>query len=213
MPSFFKIGTPERLRGKEFIYRNANNLHLSDFQKLLSAHVSELVDVGTKVLVVLDTTKVPPETTPDAVVMLTSVKPLKPTAAMRADVAGPNQAKVFQYSVPFTLEGGTHARTIDKQCKRTTILEVGEPFPCMTPRQLVVKRTTRDLSPIENAIDDINLRIDSMSFELNRDKRDGADTNNLMRIVQGSVMPQVRCIDRFYCCRQSLNSLPPLHLS
>jgi hypothetical protein len=47
------------------------------------------------------------------------------------------------------------------------------------------------LNPLENSIDDINIRLEAMLAELKREKKDGADTNNLMRIVQGSVMPQV----------------------
>lgn len=173
------------------MYRNAANLHLADFQKILHAYVSELVNSSTKVAIILDTSKTPTEEPKDAVVVITSVKPSRQVHIAKPDVATPNQTKFFVYSVPFTQDGGVHAKSIDQQWKRTTTLEVDEPFPCCTPRQRVVRQTVKILTPIENAIDDISMRIETMSGELNRQKKDGADTNNLMRIVQGSVMPQV----------------------
>lgn len=157
---------------------------------MLTAHVSELVPDGTKVTVVLDTAKIPDDNAADAFICLTSVKAVKKMSS-KVGIAAANQFMSFQYSVPFTLEGGVHAKSIDKQWKRTTILEVEESFPYMTCRQLVTSRSMRELNPVENAIDDILMRIDAMNYELGRDKKDGADTNNLMRIVQGSVMPQV----------------------
>jgi hypothetical protein len=185
------VGCPDYLRGNEYVYRNANNLRLVDFQKLLTDHLYELVASGVMVNVVLDTTKVPNENSGDAVMVITSVRPVKQTGSHMFDIASPNQSKHFQYSVPFTREGGVHARSIELQWKRTTSLEVEDPFPCMSSRQLVLRRSIRELTPIENAIDDITLRLGTMLVELGRNKKDGADTNNLMRIVQGSVMPQV----------------------
>ena len=140
---------------------------------------------------ILDSSKTPAEEPKDAVIVISSVKPSKHLPIAKSDVAAPNQTKFFIYSVPFTQEGGVHAKSIDQQWKRTTTLEVEEPFPCCLPRQRVVRQTIKILTPIENAIDDISMRIETMLSELNRQKKDGADTNNLMRIVQGSVMPQV----------------------
>ena len=44
LPSFlllflFFLGVPAHLRGKEFIYRNANNLHVSEFQTFIKSHL------------------------------------------------------------------------------------------------------------------------------------------------------------------------------
>lgn len=117
---------------------------------------------------------------------------VKPAKLDEGDaLAALNQARVFQHSVPFTKSGGVHAKNIDEQWKRITLFEVQLPFPSAVYRQRIVKKTVRDLSPIEVAIDDIELRNEAMTKELIRDKRDGADSNNLMRIIQGSVMPQV----------------------
>ena len=125
----------------------------------------------------------------DAAIVIMSVKPVK----LESDdaLAALNQARIFQHSVPFTKSGGVHAKNIDEQWKRITLFEVHQPFPSAVYRQRIQKKTVRDLSPVEVAIDDIEIRNEAMMKELLRDKRDGADTNNLMRIIQGSVMPQV----------------------
>ena len=98
------------------------------------------------------------------------------------------QVMRFQYSIPYTLEAGrTHARTMDCQWKRTTTLTVKEPFPGIFTRQLVVHSQSTDLSPIEVSLEDIAERTESMKNELEL----GTDNQNLMRLVQGTVMTQV----------------------
>lgn len=100
-----------------------------------------------------------------------------------------NQVNQFKYSVPFTLTGKSQAKTIDQQWKRSTILIVKEPFPYIMTRQLVFSRHIQTYCPIEVAINDIEEKIEDMEAEL--EKQNHADTNNLMRIIQGCVLPQV----------------------
>ncbi len=103
-----------------------------------------------------------------------------------------NQVQTFQYSVPFTKDPAkAHAKRIDEQWLRTTILTVREPFPYILTRQLVSRREIRDYCPIEVAINDIEERIEAMEGELERVSKNASDNNNLMRIVQGTVLPQV----------------------
>jgi hypothetical protein len=98
-----------------------------------------------------------------------------------------NQTKRFLHSVPYTLDGKSHAKSINEQWKRTIILSVAEPFPFVYCRQPICNKFTRELCPIEVAIDDIEDRLVSMKQEMNGI----AVLNNLMRLVQGSVLPQV----------------------
>jgi hypothetical protein len=103
-----------------------------------------------------------------------------------------NEFSCFQFSVPYTKEGRAHAKTMDLQWKRTTTLTVKYPFPYILSRQIVATREVRDLSPIEVALDDIQERIVSMSDELKKpSSKAQSDINNLMRLVQGTVAPQV----------------------
>ena len=39
LPISLLLGVPAHLRGKEFIYRNANNLHVSEFQAFIKSHL------------------------------------------------------------------------------------------------------------------------------------------------------------------------------
>jgi hypothetical protein len=103
-----------------------------------------------------------------------------------------NEYSCFLFSVPYTKEGRAHAKTMDLQWKRTTTLTVKYPFPYILSRQIVATREVRDLSPIEVALDDIQERIISMNDELKKpSSKAQSDINNLMRLVQGTVAPQV----------------------
>jgi len=298
MGSFFRVqyigsGVPLSLRGKENIYRNGKQLHVSEFQSLIKQHLLEVVSSGTVVSVVPDSHQIPdeshsgPGTRPlTATIVMTSVKPLDssvsnglglglaltsidqeiPFSFLRNDlsrsmipmyagniteraisttgniggtgssggvtIASSGQASRFQYSVPFTIgtstsSGGdgsgtgsvtvskrrSHAKTMDAQWKRTITLTVESSFPYVIDRQRVVSRDSRELSPIENAVDDILERIESMKSLHEKSSNDvslkavgrtqgqggqggqpptlSPELNNIMRLVQGTVMPQV----------------------
>jgi hypothetical protein len=68
---------------------------------------------------------------------------------------------------------------------------VQDPFPCVNIRQPVTNKETRDLSPIEVAIDDILSRNQAMREELALVGIKPSQHNNLMMLVQGTVRPQV----------------------
>lgn len=176
------------MRGKEFVYRVGDYMHVSEFLAMIKTQLSVVVPADVKVVVTSDSTSsavsdadsdsVPPT----VVVVMTSLKMVRDVqlsanatgfyvamsdAAAEAYrfsgvmhdsvlepskslMAAPNQVSQFKFSVPFTLEPGRqHAKTIDKQWKRTTILSVAEPFPCAVTRQEVIKRELKELSPIE----------------------------------------------------------------
>lgn len=144
-----------------------------------------------------------------------------PSLSSGCGIASSGQSNRFQYSVPFTIDtsGGSvakrraHAKTMDAQWKRTITLSVEFPFPYVMDRQLVCSRECRELSPIENAVDDILERIESMKALYEKSSNDASlkatigsnghssnnqqpptlspELNNIMRLVQGTVMPQV----------------------
>ena len=103
-----------------------------------------------------------------------------------------NQVSRFAYSLPFTKDasGKAHAKNIDEQWMRVTTLTVKEPFPYVLTRQAVLSRSVRELSPIEVAINDIQDKIEEISKELDKNARLSPDNNNLMRLLQGIVLPQ-----------------------
>lgn len=190
-------------------------MHVKDFQDQVISHLKSIVDDGVAVSIVqnmtadhvLDDPKV-------AFIIMNSVKLMKNSATElslrtmdnltasskrprsfpqsdRLTVEAANQVRSFHYSVPFTITGKSHAKSIEDQWMRSTILTVKEQFPYILTRQLVHTREIRIYSPIEVAIYDIEERIEAMESELEKVVRNVSDCNNLMRIVQGTVMPQV----------------------
>ena len=125
----------------------------------------------------------------DIIIFITSVKPLYEPLTSENPYSL-NQVKNFQYSVPFTLDTNrTHAKTMNTQWKRNIILSVEDYFPYIQNRQIIITKHIIELCPIKVAIEDIQDRIDAIKFELN--DYSIPVLNNLMRIAQGSVMPQV----------------------
>jgi hypothetical protein len=207
-------GAPTHLRGKEFIFRNGNHMHVKEFQDSVISHLRSIVEEGVSVVIAQNISSDHTLTDPKiAVIIMNSVKLMKTAAELslrsmdsaatinrrppsfppvdRMNVEAANQVRMFQYSVPFTLTGRSHAKSIDEQWMRSTILTVKEPFPYILTRQQVQSREIRIYSPIEVAIYDIDERIEAMESELEKVVRNTSDCNNLMRIVQGTVMPQV----------------------
>jgi hypothetical protein len=184
---FIGQGVPLRLR-HEFIYRNSMNLHVSEvhseFRHLLEAAAAPGVEV--KIASQMNPSSADKESS-DAILFITSVKPVFAPASA-SNRHAPNQTREFQLSVPFTKNGTkSHAKSMDQQWKRTVTFFVSEPFPYVCGRQKICLQTSRELTPIEAAIDDIEDRIAAFKQELS-----GALVlNNIMRLVQGSVMPQV----------------------
>lgn len=196
-------------------------MHVKEFQDAVVGHLRSIVDDGVSVVIAQNISNDHTLTDPlIAVIIMNSVKLLKSASEMslrsmdsasmhnkrppsfppadRTNVEAANQVKAFHYSVPFTLHGKSHAKSIDEQWMRSTILTVKDPFPYILTRQLVQSREVRIYSPIEVAIYDIEERIEAMESELEKVVRNTSDCNNLMRIVQGTVMPQV-CLIVLLC--------------
>jgi hypothetical protein len=225
MSCIYCIGVPNYLRGKEFIFRNASHLHVSEFQTLVVNHLKAIVNEGVEVKMVQDT-NIPSDVQDSkfAYLIMNSVR-LVMNKGNAANFTGSsaskynnintgrlsanskpqvnynsvvnyssfvesfNQVNVFQYSVPFTQDGTrAHAKKIDEQWIRLIVLTVKEPFPYILTRQQVISREIKIFSPIEVSTTDIEDRIESMETEINLEK---SDHNNLMRLVQGTVLPQV----------------------
>lgn len=223
------------LRSKEFIFRNGNHVHVKEFQDQVLSHLKSIVQDGVNVMIVQNITADHALTDPlKAYIIMNSVKlqinraaelsvrnmnnvtatnkrPSSFPLSERMTVEATNQVRVFHYSVPFTLTGKSHAKSIDEQWMRSTILTVKEPFPYIMTRQLVQSREIRTYSPIEVAIYDIEERIEAMESELEKVVRNPSDCNNLMRIVQGTVLPQVSATCIFISsCFVILRSQPVL---
>jgi hypothetical protein len=137
-----------------------------------------------------DTSPTPADDATGAFIVMTALKPIFEKHGESA--FSKNCLRKFQFSVPFTKGGKAHSKTIDLQWKRTIYIEVPHAFPYLMFRQGVSHRTSRDLSPIEVAIDDIQERNLAMRLQLQqKSSKEQTFVNNLMRLVQGTVAPQV----------------------
>ena len=182
---FVGRGVPESYR-HEFIYRNSNNLHISEFHALVKTFLETAVEPRVKVVMSNKSAPTPADSdSEDAIIFITSVTPVlsEPSVACPHSL---NQASVFRHSLPFTLGSKAHAANMADQYKRTFTLTVAIPFPFCCNRQIVHSKFIKELTPIEVAIDDIEERI--VSF---RDELKSNVLNNIQRLVQGSIMPQV----------------------
>lgn len=150
------------------------------------------VNKDVSITVLPDTSPTPADDAAGAFIVMTALKPIFEKHG--ESIYSKNCLRKFQFSVPFTKDGKgkAHAKTIDLQWKRTIYIEVPHPFPYLMFRQAVSHRTSRDLSPIEVAIDDIQERNEAMRLQLQlKSSKDQMFINNLMRLVQGTVAPQV----------------------
>jgi len=92
------------------------------------------------------------------------------------------------FETPFTQSGKSHADDVSQQFKRKTILTVAGSFPSMLTRLPVLRKRDVIVTPIENAIEDINKRNVHIATEVNRIP---LNPKTLTQVLQGSALPQV----------------------
>jgi len=186
---------PKHLRDKEFVYRNGQSLPIADFEEQLKLSLQKLLgdDVSVKISHVDLLQKSSTVEKEDKVVYLyiNSIKPVQEDSS--SDSPCVKSTRLFSYSVPFTQDGKKHAKTFVEQWKKLMELSVAYPYPGPLVRQVVEEKVIRILSPIEVFSEDIEEKIVELRQEHERVTRVGTnnDLSNLMRLVQGAIVPQV----------------------
>ena len=184
---------PKHLRDKEFVYRNGQSLPIADFEEQLKFSLQLFLgdDVSIKISHVdlLQKSSVIEKEDKAVYLYINSIRPLHDSNSNTTEEA----IKHFTYSVPFTLDGKKHAKTFDEQWKKLMQLSVTYPYPGPLVRQIVVEKVMRILSPIVVLTEDIEEKIVELRQEHERVSRVGFsnELNNLMRLVQGAIVPQV----------------------
>jgi len=92
----------------------------------------------------------------------------------------------FIYSSPFTLSGKSQADSLKEQYKRKIILTVENYFPYVKKRILVTSKQEITLTPIENAIEIMENRVDAIRSEI-----ETKNTKTLHPVLQGSLLAAV----------------------
>lgn len=91
----------------------------------------------------------------------------------------------FIFETPFTKDGKQQSGDLSKQYKRKTILQVETAFPYMKTRLKIIKKHSVELSPIENALETVEKRIQKLQNELRN-----PNAKTLMGVLQGTVSPR-----------------------
>ncbi|XP_023704534.1 dedicator of cytokinesis protein 9 isoform X3 [Cryptotermes secundus] len=95
--------------------------------------------------------------------------------------------KCFMFETPFTMDGKARG-TPEDQWKRRTILTTRYSFPYVTKRICVVKQQVQELSPIEVALDEMQMRVNELEEVVFMKP---TDAKKLQLRLQGSVCVQV----------------------
>jgi len=94
----------------------------------------------------------------------------------------------FIFATPFTLTGKSHADSLKDQYKRKTILTVENQFPYVKKRLLVVNKHEIQLTPLENAIEGVESRIEALQSEI---RCNPPNPKTLQSVLQGSILATV----------------------
>ena len=201
---------PAHLLGQEFVVRSAERLNIGQFQDALIASLKpQLLDQGASITILsasketlgleagASTCDIGSRT---MFISLTSVRAHFDAVADEGcgDPSRAASVSNFSYELPLTMEGKIYAKTIDQQWKRVINLTT-DPFPGPMTRQSVIGRRTRYCSPIECGIDNIDEQIVELQLEVEKDydvvfwglDKFRQSMSNLMRLVQGTMLPQV----------------------
>lgn len=95
-----------------------------------------------------------------------------------------NNISEFMFETPFTLDGTKARGTPDEQCKRRTILTTTYSFPYVKKRIPVKSCRTKDLNPIQVAIDEMQTRVAELNEVV---KWKPTDLKKLQLKLQGSI--------------------------
>lgn len=93
----------------------------------------------------------------------------------------------FMFETPFTKDGKSRGNPED-QWKRRTIIKTEYSFPYVKKRIKVVSKRTMELSPIEVAIHEMQIRVQELEDVVFNEP---TDTKKLQLLLQGSVCVQV----------------------
>lgn len=101
----------------------------------------------------------------------------------------------FVYETPFTQSGKSHADDASQQYKKKTIITVAGSFPSVVTRLPVIRKRDVIVTPIENAIEDVEKRNTHIDVEVNRIP---INQKTLTQVLQGSCIPRMFSFFSFF---------------
>ncbi|CAL4142672.1 unnamed protein product [Meganyctiphanes norvegica] len=98
-----------------------------------------------------------------------------------------NNIDMFMFETPFTLEGKAHGK-LEEQWKRRVVLTTDYSFPYVKKRIMIKNTEISEMSPIEVAIDEMEMRVKELLEITNKRP---TDVKKLQLKLQGSISVQV----------------------
>ncbi|EFA75991.1 DOCK family protein [Heterostelium album PN500] len=204
--SYYRVGLYgnrfEELNGIEFIYKEPKITRLVEIKDRLRTLFSKKFSVDEKSIQIIEGSTAVDLTKLDVnqcYLQLTSVVPYfseEELTQRRTPFDHCINLNRFMFETPFTASGAGHGNSVADQYKQKTILTVQNYFPYTKKRIQVVSKQIINLSPIENSIESIEARTETL---LSETKAAPPNLKMLQQVIQGSVRLQVNAGPQEIC--------------
>ncbi|KAN0025838.1 hypothetical protein ACTFIU_001598 [Dictyostelium citrinum] len=197
--SYYRVGLYgkrfEEMNGKEFIYKEPKITRLVEIKDRLKSLYSKKLSVPEDSIVIIEGSTVDissiEQDAAKCYLQITSVVPYfteEELVGRRTPFDRIVHLNRFIFETPFIESGAGRANSIAEQYKRKTILKTSNYFPYTKKRISVISKQEIILSPIENSIETIDQRTETISNEV-RSKVPNPKT--LQQVLQGTLRLQV----------------------
>ncbi|EGC35654.1 hypothetical protein DICPUDRAFT_151994 [Dictyostelium purpureum] len=200
--SYYRVGlygkSFDEYSGKEFIYKEPKITRLVEIKDRLKSLYAKKLNVSEDSIVIIegsqvDTNSILQQSNDNNKVYLqiTSVLPYfteEDLQTRRTPFDKTVNLNRFIFETPFTETGAGRANSVADQYKRKTILTVQNYFPYTKKRIQVTGKNEIIISPIENSIEAIETRTETL---LNEVKSKNPNPKTLQQVLQGTLRLQV----------------------
>lgn len=178
---------PDDIREKAFIYKMPKITRLADLIEYLKSHFGP--KYGENNIEIVGESFAFTKCLPDKIYLqITTIKPhVRDTEHRQGFFEQNTNISEFIWETPYTLTGKPQGE-LQEQYKRKTIIKVQEPFPAMMTRIPIIQKEEIVQTPIENAIEIIDVSIDKLIAATNKNP---IDVNALHLVLSGTLIPQV----------------------
>jgi hypothetical protein len=180
---------PDDIREKAYVYKMPRITRLAELIEYLKSHFAPTYGMDSLEIVGESFNAAADHSNSDKIyIQITTIKPYVRESEARVGFFEQNtNISEFMWETPFTQNGKPHGE-LHEQFKKKTIVCVKDPFPSLMTRIPIVSKDEIVLSPIENAIEIIDVSIEKMQVASNKTP---VDINALHLVLSGTLIPQV----------------------
>ncbi|XP_076270905.1 dedicator of cytokinesis protein Ziz isoform X1 [Rhynchophorus ferrugineus] len=177
--------------GKEYVYKEPKVTSLSEISERLERQYLERFGPDTVKMIQDSTPVIQSDLDPKyAYIQVTHVIPYFDKSSLedrQTEFEQNHNVSTFMYETPFTKDGKARGNP-EEQWKRRTIIKTTYSFPYVKKKILVESRKIKELSPIEVAIDEMQIKVAELEDVVFTQP---TDAKKLQLRLQGSVCVQV----------------------